>query len=50
MILTRGYPVRLLNDPAAVDFIMAGLGLLLFVVLCAHREKKRQQDSLQTGK
>ena len=41
MILTRSDPVRLLNYPFAVGFIVAGLGLVAFVVLRTQLERKK---------
>lgn len=41
MILTRSDPVRLLNYPFAVGFIVAGLGLVAFIVLRTQLERKK---------
>jgi len=49
MILTRGDPARLLNYPAAVFFIVAGLGLILIVLVRAHRDRRKQQTAALGG-
>lgn len=42
MILTRSDPVRLLNYPVAVGFIVAGLGMVAFIVLRAQMERRHE--------
>ena len=42
MILTRGDPMRLLNYPAAVAFIGAGLGLIVFVLIRARLDRMKK--------
>lgn len=41
VILTRGDPMRLLNYPVAVGFILIGLGMLALVVLRAKMDRKK---------
>lgn len=41
MILTRSDPVRLLNYPVAVGFILAGLGMVVFILLRTQMERKK---------
>ena len=45
----RGDPARLLNYPAAVFFIVAGLGLVLVVLVRAHRDRRKQQTAALGG-
>lgn len=42
MILTRSDPVRLLNYPVAVGFIVAGLGMVAFILLRAQMERRHE--------
>ena len=44
MILTRGDPVRLLNYPVAVIFILAGLGLIVFVQIRARIDLRKSRQ------
>jgi putative tricarboxylic transport membrane protein len=41
VILTRGDPMRLLNYPVAVGFILIVLGMLALVVLRAKMDRKK---------
>jgi len=41
MILTRSDPIRLLNYPVAVGFILAGLGLVVFLFFFTHFENNK---------
>ena len=47
LILTRGDPLRLLNFPVAVAFILAGLGLVIFVVIKSVRERQQETNPLE---
>jgi TctA family transporter len=47
LILTRGDPLRLLNFPVAVAFILAGLGLVIFVVIKSMRERQQETNPLE---
>ena len=40
MILTRGDPIRLLQFPVALGFIIAGLALVAAVIWCSNRPKR----------
>lgn len=42
MILTRGDPVRLLNYPVAVAFIVIGLGMVALVVVRARFDRRKE--------
>lgn len=49
MILTRGDPVRLLNYPVAVAFILAGLGLIGIVLVRARLDRRKMQAKNTEG-
>lgn len=47
MILTRGDPVGLLGYPVALGFIVAGLGLVAFVVIRSRKDRARRDRAIK---
>jgi putative tricarboxylic transport membrane protein len=50
MILTRSDPVRLLNYPVAVGFILTGLSLIVFVVIRTRIENNKMNKTQRAKK
>lgn len=49
MILTRGDPLRLLNYPVALAFILAGLGLIGLVLVLTRMDRRKSRNNNTEG-